>query len=102
MCENNAESNFVTEKLWEPLLCECLCFYWGCPNVQDILDSKAYILLDMNDFEASYQLIQNSIVNNEWEKRIDSIRKEKQTILEKYTLFPILERMLSIDKSSLL
>src|SRR3990172_9964329 len=29
MSENNQEYNYITEKLWEPLICECLCFYWG-------------------------------------------------------------------------
>ena len=40
MCENNVEHNFATEKIWEPILCECLAFYWGCPNLEEYIDRK--------------------------------------------------------------
>ena len=33
MAENNLENNYITEKLWEPIISECLCFYYGAPNV---------------------------------------------------------------------
>ena len=35
-CENNSEKNYATEKIWEPILFECLCFYWGCPNLEEL------------------------------------------------------------------
>ena len=94
MCENNAEKNFITEKLWEPILCETLCFYWGCPNVSEILDPLSYIQLDMNNFQGSLEIIQRTIRDNEWEKRIPVIRKEKERILEYFGFFPTLERVL--------
>jgi hypothetical protein len=81
MCENNVENNFITEKLWEPILCETLCFYWGCPNVSEYINPLAYVQLDMNDFEGSYNLIVESIRNNLWEKRVDVIREEKNKVL---------------------
>jgi len=94
MCENNAEHNYITEKLWEPILCESLCFYWGCPNVTDIVNPEAFVLLDMNDFEGSLRLIQTALSENWWEKRLPAIRKEKERILEYWGFFPTLERVL--------
>jgi GR25 family glycosyltransferase involved in LPS biosynthesis/SAM-dependent methyltransferase/tetratricopeptide (TPR) repeat protein len=93
MCENNAERNFVTEKLWEPILCESLCFYWGCPNVADIVDPRAYVQLDMNDFESAYNTINAAIQMNLWEERLPYIKAAKQKILEN-SFFPILEKVL--------
>jgi hypothetical protein len=92
--ENNREWNYITEKMWEALLCECLCFYWGCPNAGDILDPRAFISLELEDFDRSFQILKQAIQNNEWEKRIDVIRQEKQKVLEHYQFFPTLERIL--------
>ena len=89
--ENNSEYNYATEKIWEPILCECLCFYWGCPNIGDYIDSRAFVLLDMNDFEKSYQIIKQAIEEDWWTDRIDIIRKEKQKILNELAFFPTLD-----------
>jgi GR25 family glycosyltransferase involved in LPS biosynthesis len=93
MCENNAERNFITEKLWEPILCESLCFYWGCPNVADIVDPMAYVQLDMNDFESAYNTMNAAIQMNLWEERLPYIKAAKQKILEN-SFFPTLEKVL--------
>lgn len=98
ICENNSEHNYMTEKIWEPLLCESLCFYWGCPNLDDYIDRRAYIVLNMDNFEEAYQTIQNAIENNLWEERLPIIRKERQKILDKYNFFPTLEGILQSRK----
>lgn len=97
MAENNIEYNYITEKLWEPLLTESLCFYWGCPNVKDYIDPLAYVELDLNDFEKSFNIIKESINNNLWEKRLDIIKKEKQKVLDYYGFCPTLERIIYDD-----
>jgi hypothetical protein len=94
MCENNVESNFITEKLWEPILCEALCFYWGCPNVADHVDPMAYVQLNMDDFEASYNIMNAAIETNLWQERLPYIKKAKQRILEEQGFFPMLENAL--------
>jgi hypothetical protein len=80
--ENNCERNFITEKLWEPLLTETLCFYWGCPNVADWIDPRAFIPVDLDDFEQALRTIKQAILGNEWEKRLDVIRRKKRKVLE--------------------
>nr|QBK90570.1 MAG: glycosyltransferase family 10 fucosyltransferase [Pithovirus LCPAC104] len=95
MAENNIEKNFITEKLWEPIICECLCFYWGCPNASEYIDSRAFIQLDLNNFDKSFNIIKKAIENNEWEKRLEIIKREKQKILEYYNFFPTLERVIN-------
>ncbi|MEO6749278.1 MAG: glycosyltransferase [Casimicrobiaceae bacterium] len=92
--ENNRERNFITEKLWEALLTETLCFYWGCPNAAEWVDPQAYIALDLDDFEGAFCTMKAAILANEWEKRVAIIRREKQKVLEEYQFFPTLERVL--------
>ncbi len=92
--ENNREHNFITEKLWEPLLTDTLCFYWGCPNAAEWVDPRAYIALDLDDFEGAFRTMKSAILANEWEKRVAVIRREKHKVLEEYQFFPTLERVL--------
>jgi len=73
---------------------ESLCFYWGCPNVSDYIHPHAYVQLDLNDFEKSFQIIKNALQENLWEKRLHIIRAEKQKVLEYYNFFPTLERII--------
>jgi len=94
MCENNVETNFITEKLWEPILCEALCFYWGCPNVAEHVDPMAYVQLNMDDFEASYNIMNAAIETNLWQERLPYIKKAKQRILDEQGFFPMLENAL--------
>lgn len=93
--ENNSEKNYVTEKLWEAILCERLCFYWGCPNIADYVDSRAYVQLDLNNFEASYQIIKLAIATNLWEQRLPYIRAAKKKFLESYSFFPTIEQAIA-------
>jgi hypothetical protein len=92
-CENCLMNNYFTEKIIDAILSECLCFYWGCKNIDEFIDSRAYIRLDDN-FETSMLTIQNSIKNNEWGKRINIIRQEKKRILFHLSLCPRIESLI--------
>ncbi|MBP1777768.1 MAG: hypothetical protein H6Q86_3778, partial [candidate division NC10 bacterium] len=100
--ESHAEKNYFTEKLVDAILSECLCFYWGCPNLSDYIDPRAYIRLDLDDFDAAAHTITTAIAQGEWERRIDFIRREKRKILEEYQVFPTLQRIVTDARSSLL
>jgi Glycosyltransferase family 10 (fucosyltransferase) C-term len=80
--ENNQKENYLTEKLIDCILSECLCFYWGCPNALEIIGVKdAWISLDLEDLSKDAETIQKAINNNEWERRIKNIRRAKNEIL---------------------
>jgi GR25 family glycosyltransferase involved in LPS biosynthesis len=95
MMENNFERNFITEKIWEPILCETLVFYYGCPNVSDYIDPRAFVQLDITDFEKSYQIIKKAIEEDWWSQRIDIIRQEKQKILNELAFFPTIDKIIN-------
>ena len=98
MVENNYEENFITEKIWEPILCETLVFYYGCPNVCDYIDAEAFVQLDMCDFEKSYEIIKQAIEEDWWSKKIEAIRREKKKILNELAFFPVIETIISKRK----
>ena len=97
--ENNYEINYATEKIWEPILCEQLCFYWGCLNLEEYIDSKAFVRLDLNDFNSSLNIINQAISEDWWSKRIEIIRQEKQKILNELGFFPQIEKILNKNKN---
>lgn len=92
--ENNSISNYFSEKLVDAILSETLCFYWGCPNVDQYIDPSAYIQLPLDDMAKSLEIVKNAIENDEWGKRIETIRREKQKILNQYQFFPRLATFL--------
>jgi hypothetical protein len=98
-CENMFINGFVTEKLIDCILCETLCFYYGCPNVKDFINEKAFVFLDLgheDDYPEerhkkwvkAVEKINNAIENNLWEKRLPYIKAEKKKILLETSMFP--------------
>jgi hypothetical protein len=88
VCENAREQNYFTEKLVDGILSECLCFYSGCPNISDFIDLNAIILIDLDKPNEALNIISEAIKTNQWEQRIDYIKKEKNKILNELQLIP--------------
>lgn len=97
----NAEScaipGYFTEKVIDAILGETLLFYWGCPDIADYIDERAYIILDLTDIEGSCSIVRAAMENNEWEKRLPYIRKAKTKILNDMAFMP---RLWSIIETS--
>jgi GR25 family glycosyltransferase involved in LPS biosynthesis/glycosyltransferase involved in cell wall biosynthesis/GT2 family glycosyltransferase len=92
--ESNSVPNYFTEKVVDCLLAETLCFYWGCPNLDAFIDPRAFIRLELEDFEADLARIREAIAGDEWSKRLPYIREEKRRILDEYQFFPTLARVI--------
>jgi len=92
--ENNSEHNYATEKIWEGILCESLCFYWGCPNLEDYIDSRAFVRLPLEDPATALKIIQQAIVEDWWAQRIWIIKQMKEKILNELGFFPLLVSIL--------
>jgi len=93
-CECLDECNYFTEKIIEPLMCECLTFYCGCSNLDKFIDKRCYIRLNLSRPEEAYNIIMKSIKNNEWEKRIKYIRREKERIHKEMSFIRMAERLI--------
>lgn len=91
--ENHSIPNYFTEKIVDAILSECLCFYWGCPNISEYIDPRAYIVLDLDDILGSLKTVQDAITNDEWGKRIDVIRAEKKKIMKEKNIFVRIEKL---------
>ena len=93
-CENNSEKGYATEKIWDAILAECLCFYWGCPNLEEYIDSQVFVRLDLSNYEDSLKIIKQALEEDWWSQRIEVIRREKQRIIEELAFFPNLKKII--------
>lgn len=92
--ENNIIPNYVTEKLIDGILGECLVFYSGCPNISTIINEKAYVQIDLTNPDECYQIMSRAIQEDWWSQRIEIIRAVKMRILDELQFFPRLEKLL--------
>ena len=95
--ENCSIKNYFTEKIIDAIMSETVCFYWGCPNISTYINPRAYILVDLSNPEEAMKCVNDAIDNDEWSKRIDIIRHEKQKILYHYTFFPTMSSLFEIS-----
>jgi GR25 family glycosyltransferase involved in LPS biosynthesis/glycosyltransferase involved in cell wall biosynthesis len=96
-CENSYVDNYYTEKIVDAILSECLCFYYGCPNLEKYIDKDAFIRIDINDPIGSMATIARSIETGEWERRINTIKKEKLRILHEMQIMPVIENIIKMS-----
>ena len=64
--ENSLEPNYFTEKVLDAILCECLCFYDGCPNLEAFLDPETFVRVPMDAPEEAIEIISDAIAAGEW------------------------------------
>lgn len=93
--ENYIGNHHFTEKIADAFLGESLPFYVGAPNLKDYIPEKSFIQLDINDIEKSAETIINSINNNEFEKRYESIREAKGIFMNSLNIFNTIEKIIS-------
>ena len=92
--ENNSEINYATEKIWEPLVCECLPFYWGCPNLEEHIDPQAFVRLPDDPLKAA-EIIKQAVEEDWWSQRIDKIREAKKKVMNELGFFPVISRIIN-------
>lgn len=93
--ENFSYINHISEKLYDCYLSLCIPIYWGCPNVTDYYPSNSLHVIDIYNPEESLRQI-NSILSTEvTEDTITSLLEAKNLTLDKYNIWPIIEKIVS-------
>jgi len=93
-CENILADGYFTEKIIDAILGECLCFYWGCPDIDKYINPRCFIRINLDNHVEALNTIINAMNNNEWEKRVGFIKAEKFKILNELQLLPTIERII--------
>ncbi len=63
--ENSIEKNYSTEKISDCFVCDTIPIYYGCPNIDDIYDTRSFVSLDIsNPIEHIRQIIKSEKLKN--------------------------------------
>ncbi|MFH7017997.1 glycosyltransferase family 10 domain-containing protein [Flavobacterium sp. FlaQc-47] len=92
--ENDYCEDWVTEKFFDCLYTHTLPFYYGCPNLESIVNKESFIRIDINDFESSVKIIEDAIKQNQFDKRLELLKKESIESLNRDNFFPFLVTIL--------
>jgi hypothetical protein len=92
--ENHHAPHHWTEKLADAFLAGCLPFYFGCPNVFDYFPHESLIPIDIRNFEESLETINTAMANDAYRARLPAIREARRLVLEEYSTFPMLARLI--------
>jgi hypothetical protein len=92
--ENHHAPHHWTEKLADTFLAGCLPFYFGCPNVFDYFPEESLIPIDIRDTEGSLEIIRKAMAEDAWKARLPAIREARRLVLEEYSTFPMLARLI--------
>lgn len=79
--ENSFINDYFTEKISDPILSECLCFYAGCSNIEEYIDSRAFCKIDLTNKEEAKEVIIKAIQDNHRKKKLKYIKQQKKRLL---------------------
>ena len=86
--ENSVIDGYFTEKVFECFLTNTFPIYYGCPNLEDYFDNRAFARIDITDYRNALNFIDGIISENTFEARMPYLREAKKLYLEKYYFFP--------------
>jgi GR25 family glycosyltransferase involved in LPS biosynthesis len=90
IAENHAINGYLTEKIADGILAECLVFYWGCPDLEKILPNidgvTPFVRLPMEDKVESLRIIKQALAEDWWLLRRNVILLAKEHILKNMTI----------------
>lgn len=92
--ENSQHLNYFTEKIIDCFLCWTKPLYWGCPNIDHYFPKDSYSIIDIESPDAIKQIIYeiSKPVN------MNAIREARELVLEKYSLWPSIRRIIDRKK----
>ncbi len=96
--ENSQHEDYFTEKLADAYLTETYPFYFGCKNIESYFPKGSYIKIDLTHPQNTANQILK-IINDpsHYAQSLPDIRKAKELILDKYSLFPFIDAYIQND-----
>jgi len=93
--ENVRERNCFTEKLIDAVFCRTVPIYWGCPNIEDFMETSGMILCDgEDDMRAALQAMSEA----DYEARLPGLLSAQEGAAEYEELFLRAARAVAEDR----
>lgn len=94
--ENSQDEHYWTEKIADPILGYSVPIYCGAPNIGEYFPKDALVIIDVNKPEEAVATIKQILAHpdEEYQKRLPALEKARNLLLDRYNLFPMLERFI--------
>ena len=83
--ENSIQKSYWTEKFIDCIMCDTIPLYHGAPNLGEYFDSRTFIELPINDFEAAKKIL-SSLTSDDYLHRMPFLLEVKNQLLTEFNL----------------
>lgn len=92
--ENTSAEDYITEKFYDPINCECVPIYYGCQNLDTWVIAKSYVPI------LEFERVLHENWKQEYEKMLPNVLLQKNLIKEVYNYISYFVRLIE-DKEEL-
>lgn len=93
--ENSFVEDYFTEKLVDSYLTYTFPFYYGCPNVSKYFSEKSFLSIDINNFDSSRRIIENTFSqSSHYRDSLKYIVESRKKCLDCYNIFPLIVKFI--------
>jgi len=93
--ENFSTKDYWTEKIADCYLAGAYPFYFGCTNISDYFSKNSFTWININNTKEAIEQVKLLIRENKYEKSIKEIEVAKNKILDEYSLFPMIHKLVN-------
>ena len=88
--ENSQSDHYWTEKLSDCYLAGTYPIYYGCTNVESYFPEDGVTIIDIDDFEKSFETIDKVIADDVYQSKIDVLTHCRDLVLDDYNIFTLI------------
>ncbi len=85
--ENSVSDYYWTEKISDCYLSNTYPLYHGCTNIHDYFPDNAFTRININDFENTVNIIDQTIAADIYSQRQQELAQSKALVLDNYNIF---------------
>ncbi|MCG8574369.1 MAG: glycosyltransferase family 10 [Flavobacteriales bacterium] len=93
--ENYFAPDYWTEKAVDCILSWTIPLYYGCTNMGDYFPKGSFVEIDIKQPQKALETIQQVMAEDYWSKNLDALAEARELILNKYQMFPMLEKRIN-------
>lgn len=91
--ENSTGDYYWTEKLADCYLAGTFPIYHGCTNISDFFPDRAFVPVDIRNFDRTAEIIDATIAADLYTERQQELAVSKQLVLDKYNMFNFIAKI---------
>lgn len=100
--ENTSKPDYWTEKITDCFMSFTVPFYFGATNIDDYFPKDSYIWLPLDQPDQALRIIEQTLADDNWEKRLPALVEARTRILERYSLFGQISRRIGTEREKIL